>query len=80
MSSTPDAMEVPELRQEVVAILDDTEKQDYLATMDAAKGYKANLGAAAARAKMHRDKIQAAQASQKRRATAKEAQIGSEGT
>ena len=36
---------------------------DYLAVMEAAKGFKANLGAAAARAKMHRDKIQEAQAS-----------------
>ena len=36
-----------------------------LAAVEAAKGLKANLGAAAARAKMHRDKIQAAQASKK---------------
>ena len=77
-NTTPHLLEVPDLSQEDLAILGDTEKQDYLGAVDAAKGFKTNLGAAAARDGMHRDKIQAAQASKRDEPQQKEAQTASE--
>ena len=61
-NTTPDPLAFPDLSQEDLSILNDTEKQDYLVVVEVAKGFKANLGAAEARAKMHRDKIQASAA------------------
>ena len=64
-NTTPDSLEIPVLSQKDLAILDDTEQQDYLAAVEADKGFKAHLGATTARTEMHRDKSQAAQASKK---------------
>ena len=64
-NTTPDSLDIPVLSQKDLAILDDTEQQDYLAAVEADKGFKAHLGATTARTEMHRDKSQAAQASKK---------------
>ena len=78
-NTTPDLLEVLDLSQEDLSLLDDTEKHECLAVVEAAKAFKANLGAVAARAKMLRDKIQAAHF-QERGATAEETLSGSGAT